>query len=899
MNLRSIFTFVASTLFAITSSYSQGDNPCDAQVLTVANGSACTRIAGTTVGATNTPNIPAPGCASYSGPDVWYKVIVPPTGTLRVSTFEGTITDGGMAIYSAPSCSGNFTLIECNDDGGTGLMPLIERSGLTPGQEIYIRVWKYGSSSTRGTFSICANSPVPPDECIGGDNPDCNSAQGFCTEMPEVNYCNIQSSNLGRYSCLGSTPNAMWLYMQVEDAGDINVTIHQTSDTGRAIDVDFALYGPYTNLADGCGTINPSTPTVDCSYSSSATEEVNVPNAQPGQVYVLLVTNYNGAQGSIGFSNNGSTGATDCSIIQPCQIIATAIPDTCAQGVGAVTTEITHGLAPYTYAWSSAGNPTTADIANLVPGSYSVTMTTDDGCTSTSTVVVGNETVTASSSTTLISCLNGNDGTATATISPANGTQSYLWSNGETTQTITGLTAGDYTCEITSSNGCTATAVATVSEIPSINVIVNSFTDVSCNKGNDGKVQLLTTNGTAPYTYTWATSPSATAANQNFADDLSVGDHDVLIVDANGCEFTISQTLDEPLPLRIVASTPDTQICPENTASLTVTVEGGSSDYIYNWSSNGIEIGNTQEIVVDPTITNTEYCVAVTEACGTSDSVKTCITITFPTPIPPQLTLKSYEECTPGLMEFTNTSPNIGELESTYIDFGDTKNDIFLNGDSGSHVYITPRDYTLTVVNTSVFGCVYSTVLEDFFKVLPAPTARFNFSTNPTSVFETTVPVYNKSTEDVIQWQWTVPGAVPSQSNLENPIFKFPEGDEAEFPVTLVVTSIYGCTDTLTLNLKIEDQILFFAPNSFTPNGDEFNNIWKLSIKGIDIYNYSLSIYNRWGEMVFESFDPSMGWDGTYNGKLVPSGQYSWKATIRNKNNDGKEVFTGSLNILK
>lgn len=747
--------------------------------------------------------------------------------------------------------------------------------------------------------AISFTSAIAQEECIGGENPDCNSAQGFCTEMPDVTYCNIQSPNLGRYSCLGSTPNAMWLYMQVEQSGVIDVTVSQTSNAGRPIDVDFALYGPYTSLAQGCGTIGPNTPTVDCSYSASATEQVNIEQAQQGEFYVLLVTNYNGAAGSVSFSNNSSSGATDCDIIQPCAVSTDFTTDVCAQGIGTVTANPSHGLAPYTFSWNTPGSPTTPTVTGLSAGTYQVTMTTDDGCTATSSVTVTNQTVTGRNTTTQVSCTGGNDGTATATMDPANGTITYLWSDGQTTQTASGLAAGTYTCTLTSSNGCTATTSAVITEITPLNVVVTNFTDVTCNRGNDGAIYLTATNGTAPYTYTWSTSASATASNASSATDLFVGTHDVNIKDAKGCIINLSHVINEPLPLSITAITPDTQVCPENTATLNVTVSGGSSPYIYKWTSNGIEVGTTAEIIVQPITSGTQYCVEITEECGISEAINACLIVTHPTPIPPQLTLASYEECTPGVMVFENTSPNINELATTYIDFGDLTSEIFENGDGGSHNYITPKEYTLTVINTSVYGCVYSAVFDNYFKIVPAPTARFNFNNNPTSVFETTVPVYNKSTEDVIEWKWLAPGSTPSTSSLENPILKYPEGEEIEYPVTLIVKSFYGCYDTLTLNLKIEDQVLFFAPNSFTPNGDEFNNNWKLFIKGIDVYNFSLTIFNRWGEAIFESFDAEHGWDGSYNGKIVETGQYSWKATVRNKNNDGKTEFNGYINVLK
>jgi len=129
------------------------DLPCNATFM--APNTSCILQWGNNFDATNS-GVANPGCASYgSGPDVWYKTVVGGSGNLMVQTAAGTITDGGMAIYSG-SCN-SLTLIECNDDSGPGSMEKISRTGLTPGDTIWIRVWRYGGGT--GTFQICVSDP--------------------------------------------------------------------------------------------------------------------------------------------------------------------------------------------------------------------------------------------------------------------------------------------------------------------------------------------------------------------------------------------------------------------------------------------------------------------------------------------------------------------------------------------------------------------------------------------------------------------------------------------------------------------------------------------------------------------------------------------------------------------
>lgn len=145
------------------------DDPCGAILLTLEESDNCTGypLSGTNIGATSSTGIPVPGCASYSGGDVWYSFVVPTNGTVTVDLQVGDITDSGMAFYSSSdnTCSGSFTLIECDDDDSpNGAMSLITRSGLTPGNTIFVRVWEYGNNLF-GTFSVCGRTPPPPVGC--------------------------------------------------------------------------------------------------------------------------------------------------------------------------------------------------------------------------------------------------------------------------------------------------------------------------------------------------------------------------------------------------------------------------------------------------------------------------------------------------------------------------------------------------------------------------------------------------------------------------------------------------------------------------------------------------------------------------------------------------------------
>jgi len=116
----------------------------------------------------------------------------------------------------------------------------------------------------------------------------------------------------------------------------------------------------------------------------------------------------------------------------------------------------------------------------------------------------------------------------------------------------------------------------------------------------------------------------------------------------------------------------------------------------------------------------------------------------------------------------------------------------------------------------------------------------------------------------------------------------------------LIVVSDQGCSDTTSKIITIKDQLLVFVPNTFTPDGNEFNNEFRPIItSGIDTESYELFIYNRWGQLVFESSDLAIGWDGNYQGKLVQEGIYTWVIYYKFEDSDAKEVLTGNITLLK
>lgn len=574
-------------------------------------------------------------------------------------------------------------------------------------------------------------------------------------------------------------------------------------------------------------------------------------------------------------------------------LTTTTVPDICSQGIGSATAVPGAGSPPpYTYLWSNG--QTTATATGLTMGTYTVTVVNGNGCTSTGTAVITDSPATFNGTTTPVSCPGGSDGTATAVVTPITGTVNFQWSNGQTTQTATGLSAGNYWCYATTASGCADTIYVTITEIPPMILTMTNVVDANCYTIANGQATVNVTQGTPNYTYSW-TGSTASAAT---ALDLGAGLHTVTVTDMNGCVQTLDVTINEPLPLDITFLTQDTMICSEDAIQLTAVGAGGSTTYNYSWTENGLPIGNGGSITVDPVNSGTVYCVTLSEACG-SPTTTECMTIVFPLEIIPSTVPDHSIRCLPGDFVFTNTSTNGGDVATTQY--------IFSNGDSYTangldplpETLPNPGTYSVDMIVTSVYGCLYFGHFQDIVEVTPLPTADFTMSKSPLTWFETTVQTNDISSGNIANYEWISPGATSVVNNGGSAMITFPEGVMGTYDITLVVTTNQGCSDSATYEIQVVSDVIFYAPTAFTPDDDEHNQVWLFYVEGIDKENFELTIHNRWGEVVWETHDVNSYWDGYYGGQKVQPGIYTWKAWYKELDNDGKTEKSGIINVIR
>ncbi len=220
------------------------------------------------------------------------------------------------------------------------------------------------------------------------DDGSCIVPTPFCTEDATTYEATTNSQdapNGNFYGCLDDQPNPAWFYLQTSEAGDIDIFMESTAN----VDIDFILWGPYTSLENSCNSLTQDN-VVDCSYSINSVETASLTNANVGDFYILLITNYSNQPTSISFEQTSGDGASDCDIV--CEVIASENVDLCNGN----NTQLS-ATASDTYSWTPTTGLTNPNISNpiafpSITTTYVVTGTTilTNGsiCENTDTVIV-------------------------------------------------------------------------------------------------------------------------------------------------------------------------------------------------------------------------------------------------------------------------------------------------------------------------------------------------------------------------------------------------------------------------------------------------------------------------------------------------------------------------------
>jgi gliding motility-associated-like protein len=587
----------------------------------------------------------------------------------------------------------------------------------------------------------------------------------------------------------------------------------------------------------------------------------------------------------------------------------------CGQATSSASVTLTSGgTGSYSYSWNTPTPTLSASVTNLIDGSYTLTVTDINTCTVSETItVIGKpDPVIDSITSTDISCFGLVDGEAEVFVT-GYPPFTYSWNDAaaQTTAAITNLAGSNpvYTVTIMDSNNCTTSGTVQITEPDTLLLSINAPTtacygeQIQLSASAIGGVPFTIPN--APYNFVWTTLGNATGEGP-ISDSPTVDvTHVVGVTDANGC---ISQQTHSIVVSQQLAVFPSTNtICFGETAILTATTTGGltNATISYNWEQiDSVTLATTSEgpgspITVSPTDT-TNYIVTADDGCSLTavEGVKLIVN--------PIANVQIVSTINSGCPELTVDlkADSIGGVDAILYEWDIDGDGIFDNGpiseDSISYLYTESGIYDISVITTTANGCSDTITKISHVNVFGVPVA--DFSTNPSiatvDVFNSEVAFYDQTlynrNRNTTLWDFgdNSIGSIstdPSHNYLNHGIFN----------VNLSVSNINGCTDNITKQVIVQSKYLLVMPNSFTPDGDGLNDIFKpgLSI-GMDKDTYHFLVFNRWGELIFETNNISSGWDGSFKAVQVKVDTYLWKVEVNDL--DGYiHKHNGVVNVLR
>jgi large repetitive protein len=614
--------------------------------ITLTNASGCTKTNTVSVTQTSSPSVTATstqaGCTVANG-----------TATANPSGGTGTYTyvwlPGGKTTQTATGLTANnYTIILTDNNGCTKTNTLSITSTAPPVASVsnvlqatcgnnsgsasagssggipgYAYAWSPGGMTTQNITGLAAAvytvTVTDMNGCTDTELANVTNANGpdVTTSVNANVLCFGELTGSATANPTGGTPAYMYLWgngqtTQTASGLSAGTQIIKITDVNGCV----AFFTAVITQPSFSLTANvPVQTNVSCKGGNTGNATANASGGTPGYSYLWsngqttkTATGLMKGSYTVNISDaNGCTTTALVSISEPAVLTTAAssqINVFCKGGNnGEATVNPMGGTPGYTFAWNNGQSTQTA--TGLTAGNYSITITDAKGCTTMSSLAISEPTFALSSTSSQlnVNCKGGNN--AHATLAPAGGTPGYtfLWNNGQTSQTATGLTVGTYIADITDALGCMTTTSVSITE-PTLLTSTLVLTPVSCFGGNNGAAAINPSGGTPGYTYTWSNGQT----NQ-IAMGLTTGNYTIVVSDANGCAITLFDSLSQPPVLATIASQKNSSCYGDSTGSAAVNVTGGTPNYTFMWN-NGQTTASISGIIAGT------YSITTTDANG-------------------------------------------------------------------------------------------------------------------------------------------------------------------------------------------------------------------------------------------------------------------------------------------
>lgn len=675
------------------------------------------------------------------------------------------------------------------------------------------------------------------------------------------------------------------------------------------------LYSLTVTSVNGCTasisqslTVNP-TPTLSASniaICTSQTLNLNV-SSSPGLNYQwggplgFLSNQQNPSISNPGLIHSGiysvsATSLLNCAKTVTVQVTVISPPSLfvslsgngtlCAQALNGSPNSITltsGGATTYTLETPSYilnNNPSgpSSPLSTLPPhpsGISTATLTGSNGvCSSSTTIsfsVISNPILSISSTTPVIcagkSYTYTNSGASSYTWGPGTpGLNTYTGPVTVASPTITSVysvVGGSLGC-----NSGTQTSTITVNPIPIVSISPHDPAICLGDRIN------LTANGTGT-SYTWSPNIAINSGTGAIVSVWpSVQQSYSVLASLNTCTQLAKVTVSIlPLPSPEIVLSKAT-IC--RTESITMTGKGGIN---YEWTgpNNLLYTGKTISFTATSMAYAGTYKLLVIDS---NDCKNTGSAVLAMNDLPNGYLIGSNKiNCIPFLSEFNFHS----NASST---FQWTLKDASYSGKTFTHYFTEAGDQIISgYLKDTLTSCVNT--LSFIVKAYPVPKANFSFEPeNPVENLESVHFTNQSSGEEQSKWHWFFNDNKGYKANTTNTSYLFQ--DAGLYPIAFIVENKYGCSDTIIKTIRVETDLSIYVPNVFSPNADELNDIFLPVVRGQKFYQ--LRVFNRWGDLIFESIDPQVGWDGNYRGESCKTDVYIWKISVSGKNGEHKDL---------
>lgn len=833
--------------------------------------------------------------------------------------YNSTYGDGiQIMIFSANNCSGTVTSYYCSQLVPSASSQTVSASGLTPGNTYYIMIDGFAGDICDYTFAANTGVAIPVDVtpvtstiCAGqsvtltatGGNgvynwtasPNLSGTTGSTvTATPPSTpgtYTYTVNSSGGNPLCPSSTMATATI--TVNSCGGCTVTAGNSGDVCQGT-ATFNLTA--TNVAGATWNwVGPN------GFTSTVQNPANVPVPATAGSYTYTVT--------ATVSGTPCTSTTTI-VVNPTPTINAPLTTICLGGTSNLTgTGTAHASTPWTSSNTAVATVSASGVVTAVSaGTTTITYMNSGGCTATQVItVVSLPTAAISGSATICA------GQSTAVTFTGTPNTTVTYQVGGTNQTIALDAAGNGTMSVSPSatttytlvsvqvnppGGCSAnlagSATVTVTALPTANTIA-PITVCS----NAAVIVPAFTSTPVGATFTWVNSNTTIGlpanGNGNIASftGLNPGSGSntgtiTITPTLNGClgtaaAFTI--TVDSP-PLANAGN--DVTMC-VNAPGTTQIGQASAAGVNYLWAPiTGLNDATIANPTFDGSVPGvTTYTVtASVGACFTTDIVTVTI---FALPVI-NFTSDVTSGCNPQEITFTNNTVNAANCIWNFEGIGtDNTCGTVIQNYTSDGVF----DVSLTV--TDLNGCVNTSLINDMITIFPQPDARFDATPAELSTYNPFVNTDNNST-DAVSYSWHFGDGFTS--NAFNPSHTYPDRAGG---YTITLYAMNGiCIDSAKTTVEVKEDLTWFIPNTFTPDGDEYNNVFlPIFNDAFDRQSYTMLIFDRWGEIIFETHDTAFGWDGTYNGELCKEGAYAWKIVIKQKVKDYRVDLQGHVNLLK